>query len=399
MLHMITKSSLFKCGIADTALVKLAYVIAATVHDVDHYGLNNDFLVNSRNTLAVIHNDRSPMESHHCSLTFTTLYGPDTDFTALLSPADQKVFRSLVIDLVLATDMKQHFNILSQFTSSSRLGNKKSESGPGPSPLSGNSSTPQPGAVAPPCSGGGPSHLSSPLGLVKRDDSDDKLARRSPAVERGLKKPSLGVTSANVSPRGAMGTLLRLNSLRQVTPVDAVPYHPKNDGEKLVCLQVALKIADVSSIFRPFNVALRSIHGLEEEFFRQGDKERELGMPLTPLFDRTKAGVSKAQKGFIDFIAMPLLKSFVHVFPECQPLLLELKLNYVELEAMNKAIPSPAVDNNSAGIVQEVAEHRHQEVAEHRHQAIGVEKYGQGDEEHFKKDSIKSLLSDHEGTQ
>ena len=34
---------------------------------------------------------------------------------------------------------------------------------------------------------------------------------------------------------------------------------------------------------------------LEEEFFRQGDKEKALGLPMSPLFDRAKQGVSKSQ--------------------------------------------------------------------------------------------------------
>ncbi len=32
-----------------------------------------------------------------------------------------------------------------------------------------------------------------------------------------------------------------------------------------------------------------------EEFFRQGDKERERGIPISPLFDRNKPGVTKSQ--------------------------------------------------------------------------------------------------------
>ena len=34
---------------------------------------------------------------------------------------------------------------------------------------------------------------------------------------------------------------------------------------------------------------------LEEEMFLQGDKERELGISISPLCDRTKVGVSKSQ--------------------------------------------------------------------------------------------------------
>jgi hypothetical protein len=30
----------------------------------------------------------------------------------------------------------------------------------------------------------------------------------------------------------------------------------------------------------------------------QGDKERELGLPISPLFDRQKPGASKSQIGF-----------------------------------------------------------------------------------------------------
>jgi hypothetical protein len=35
-----------------------------------------------------------------------------------------------------------------------------------------------------------------------------------------------------------------------------------------------------------------------QEMFRQGDRERELGLPISPLMDRTKAGVTKSQPGF-----------------------------------------------------------------------------------------------------
>ena len=41
----------------------------------------------------------------------------------------------------------------------------------------------------------------------------------------------------------------------------------------------------------------RWVGNLEEAFFRQGDEEKRLGLPVSPLFDRDKAGVTKSQVG------------------------------------------------------------------------------------------------------
>ncbi len=43
---------------------------------------------------------------------------------------------------------------------------------------------------------------------------------------------------------------------------------------------------------------------LEEEFFNQGDKEKAAGLPVSPLFDRDKPGVSKSQPGFYTFVSI-----------------------------------------------------------------------------------------------
>lgn len=44
---------------------------------------------------------------------------------------------------------------------------------------------------------------------------------------------------------------------------------------------------------------------LLDEFFLQGDKERELGLPFSPLCDRNNTLVAESQIGFIDFIVEP----------------------------------------------------------------------------------------------
>ena len=43
-----------------------------------------------------------------------------------------------------------------------------------------------------------------------------------------------------------------------------------------------------------------------QEMFRQGDRERAMGQPVSPLMDRTKGGVTKSQTGFFNLVALPM---------------------------------------------------------------------------------------------
>jgi hypothetical protein len=60
---------------------------------------------------------------------------------------------------------------------------------------------------------------------------------------------------------------------------------------------VAIKVADLSHVAAEISVHKRYVMGLEEELFRQGDREKMLGLPVSALCDRAKAGVLKSQVG------------------------------------------------------------------------------------------------------
>lgn len=47
-----------------------------------------------------------------------------------------------------------------------------------------------------------------------------------------------------------------------------------------------------------------------EEFFQQGDKEREMGLDISPMCDRHNATIEKSQVGFIDYIVHPLWETW-----------------------------------------------------------------------------------------
>ncbi|KAL8447358.1 hypothetical protein Emed_004462 [Eimeria media] len=132
-------------------------LVAGLCHDVGHPGRNNNFFTSemsplvclrcrstmcskesewrlncSLNTSAFSHfvfvvafclspdqsivfNDASVLENFHCSLTFRVLNDPASNLFAFLADAEAREVRSKVIDLILATDMRTHFEFLSRF--------------------------------------------------------------------------------------------------------------------------------------------------------------------------------------------------------------------------------------------------------------------------------------------
>lgn len=65
---------------------------------------------------------------------------------------------------------------------------------------------------------------------------------------------------------------------------------PLDETERLLSLQMALKCADIGHIVESLETHKKWVSALEEEFFLQGDAERAAGLPISPLFDRTKPG-------------------------------------------------------------------------------------------------------------
>lgn len=95
---------------------EVASLIAAVVHDVDHPGFTNSHLCNAGNGLAILYNDIAVLESHHAAMAFKLTAKDQKSNIFQNIDADQfKLIRQSVIDMVMATEMKQHFEHLAKF--------------------------------------------------------------------------------------------------------------------------------------------------------------------------------------------------------------------------------------------------------------------------------------------
>uniref|UniRef100_A0A671KFD8 Phosphodiesterase n=1 Tax=Sinocyclocheilus anshuiensis TaxID=1608454 RepID=A0A671KFD8_9TELE len=231
-----------------TDLEVLAAIFAAAIHDVDHPGVSNQFLINTNSELALMYNDESVLENHHLAVGFKLLQGENCDIFQNLSKKQRQTLRKMVIDMVLATDMSKHMSLLADLKT---------------------------------------------------------------MVE--TKK----VTSS--------GMLLL-----------------DNYTDRIQVLRNMVHCADLSNPTKPLDLYRQWTDRIMEEFFHQGDRERERGMEISPMCDKHTASVEKSQVGFIDYIVHPLWETWADlVHPDAQDILDTLEENRNWYHSMIPQSPSP----------------------------------------------------------
>ncbi|KAL5489526.1 hypothetical protein EMCRGX_G018626 [Ephydatia muelleri] len=91
-----------------SSLEVLAILLAAIVHDLEHTGTTNTFHIQSYTNYALLYNDRAVLENFHLNRAFTLLKEDELNILKNLKLEDFRLVRSLVVEMVLATDMSLH---------------------------------------------------------------------------------------------------------------------------------------------------------------------------------------------------------------------------------------------------------------------------------------------------
>lgn len=262
----VAAATLDPAGNSDGQLELMACLLAAAVHDYEHKGLSNDFLVKTRDMRAVRYNDKHVNENHHVAAAFAVLARPENNFLDCLDQAAFNRLRDLVIDLVICTDMATNSQMLASFTAAL-----------------------------------------------------DKAAARDPSSQ----------------------------TFDSTQGVAEAAFVPSTREEAILLLQIALKCADIGHLAVSWDLHIRWVKRLEQEFFAQGDQERQLGLPISFLMDRTKPGVSQTQVGFFNFVVQPLFRSMARASPVAEPLLLAVMANGDQWRSM-EATPEKQKSDSDA---------------------------------------------------
>lgn len=189
-----------------TNLEILCSILAAVCHDLDHPGVNQSFLVATKNPLADLYRNISVLENHHWRF-------------ALCIFRESQLFDHFHADVL--EDMKEQLK-----------------------------------------------HL-----ILATD-----IARQNEYLKR----------------------------FRELT--SSQQFSMSNTNDRALVLQMALKCADLGNPCRPWMISRVWSNLICDEFYRMGQIERRLGVPLTPVCQRDKTSIAGIQTDFFRYIVLPLLE-------------------------------------------------------------------------------------------
>mmetsp|Transcript_13410 Transcript_13410/g.15565 ORF Transcript_13410/g.15565 Transcript_13410/m.15565 type:complete len:348 (-) Transcript_13410:77-1120(-) len=103
-------------------------------------------------------------------------------------------------------------------------------------------------------------------------------------------------------------TITKLKSLKAPSLVDV------KDNPSFI-LEVCVKVSDLGHAAKTWELHKMWSMRIQDEFFLQGDEEKQLGFEVSPFMDRCWPRKAENQLGFFRFIAMPMYDALSQVFP------------------------------------------------------------------------------------
>lgn len=114
------------------------------------------------------------------------------------------------------------------------------------------------------------------------------------------------------------GMLAELKSKIATKRDQGVWFSSDSKKDRLTVIECAVHTSDLGNPSKQLRLYRKWTEKLFEEFYQQGDKERNLGMTISPMMDRERPNMEKSQVFFIDVIVLPLFETVAQILPEMQ---------------------------------------------------------------------------------
>lgn len=224
---------------------KIALYLSGVVHDIDHRGFNNAFMIKNKSPLSHLYSS-STMEWHHFKQGVFILGIDGHNILSALSTQQYRHILELMEDCILATDLMLFF--------------------PNRAKLE---------------------------GLIQNDEFDWSVPEHRQLIRRLL-----------------------------------------------------MTVCDLCGSAKPWPIHLVSVKNVYEEFYFQGDKEKQMGLCPIPIMDRTKKGeVPQTQVGFLKGIVKPCYSILTSLLPVLEDTIPKIDFNIASWEC--RISPSQVCNANS----------------------------------------------------
>ena len=163
-------------------------------------------------------------------------------------------------------------------------------------------------------------HASKLFRTIRNPDTDifEKLSVND---YKAIRKRMIGnILATDMANHGKIMTLIKskieLNKAENKTKFELLSGNEKTKFEEQQSLfDFLIHAADLAHNTKLFNISLKWVELLTEEFWLQGDKEKKMNLPVSFLCDRESYNVPQSQVGFIKGFIIPTFDCLVDIFP------------------------------------------------------------------------------------
>ncbi|XP_022129460.1 probable 3',5'-cyclic phosphodiesterase pde-5 isoform X2 [Pieris rapae] len=113
-----------------------------------------------------------------------------------------------------------------------------------------------------------------------------------------------------------------MKKMKSILEVDTVQQFNWNDPDNCkLAMAISMTAADLSASTKPWDIQIKTVQVIFEEFYEQGDKERAAGKIPMPMMDRYKPEEqATSQVSFLEQICVPCYEILQEILPNTKPM-------------------------------------------------------------------------------